>query len=158
MQKITPFLWFDDNAEEAAEFYTSLFPDAEIVETARLGEGGPGPAGQVLTIGLRLAGMELTFLNGGPGHPFTDAISLVIRCADQAEVDHYWDGLLAGGGTPVECGWITDRFGVSWQVTPTALIDLLTDPDPGRAGRAMAAMLTMVKIDVAELYAAADRE
>ncbi len=158
MQKITPCLWFDDNAEEALDLYTSLFTEHVVTGLTRYGEGGPGPAGQVLTAEVQLGGVQILLLNGGPGHPYTDALSLSISCADQAEVDHFWDGLLSGGGKPVACGWLVDRFGVSWQVVPTALPELLQDPDAARAARVMTAMRAMVKLDVAELFAAADRE
>lgn len=155
MQKITPFLWFDDNAEEAMEFYTSIFKDSRIMDVSRYGEGAPLPAGTVMTATFHLAGQEFMALNAGPMFKFTEAISFFVKCADQAEVDYYWNHLLAGGGTPQPCGWLKDRFGLSWQVIPDALGRLLGDPDPGRAGRAMQAMLQMTKIDVAALEAAA---
>lgn len=149
MNKITPCLWFDDNLQEAMDFYLSVFPDGEI--TSSNGNGG-----QVFTATFRLAGQEFQALNGGPGHPFTDALSLTIDCVDQAEVDYYWDALTAGDGAEVQCGWLVDPFGLSWQVVPRRLVELLGDPDPERAQRAIQAMLGMVKIDVAELERAAN--
>jgi predicted 3-demethylubiquinone-9 3-methyltransferase (glyoxalase superfamily) len=156
MQTISPFLWFDDQAEQAAERYVSIFPNSRILSVARYGEGAPQPAGTALTVSFVLDGLELQALNGGPVHPFTEAISLQVSVPDQAECDRVWDALLADGGQPDQCGWLKDRWGLSWQVIPTALPELLSDPDPARAGRAMNAMLTMVKIDVAALQAAAD--
>ncbi|TDD96293.1 VOC family protein [Jiangella asiatica] len=153
-QKITPFLWFDDNAEEALTFYTSIFDDARITSLIRYGEGGPFPAGTLSTATFELAGQEFMALNGGPHDPFNDAISLFVSCETQEEIDRYWDALLAGGGTPTQCGWLKDRFGVSWQVTPMQLLRYLSDPDPEKAGRTTAAMLKMVKLDLAELTAA----
>jgi predicted 3-demethylubiquinone-9 3-methyltransferase (glyoxalase superfamily) len=155
MKPIVPCLWME-RAEEAAEFYTSVFRDARVVSMSRYGPDMPLPEGTVLTAELELNGQPFLLLNGGPGHPFTDAISFQVFCDDQAEIDHYWDGLLAGGGTPVQCGWLTDRFGVSWQVVPTRLMELQSDPDPARAQRAMQAMMGMVKLDIAALEAAAD--
>ncbi len=149
MPKITPFLWFSDNLDEAMTFYVSVFPDSTIVSTQQSG-------GRLFSATVQLAGQKYMALNGGPGHPFTDAISLFIDCVDQAEVDAYWAKLLADGGKPMRCGWLVDRFGISWQVIPRRLGELLGDPDAARAQRAMAAMMTMVKIDVAELERAAD--
>ena len=154
MQKITPFLWFDGNAEEAMNFYTSIFRNAKVGSISRYGEAGPGPAGSVLTASFELEGLQFTALNGGPHFKFTEAISLFVKCQDQAEVDHYWDALLAGGGRPDQCGWLKDKFGLSWQVIPKALPQLLTDPDPARSKRALDAMLKMIKIDLAELQRA----
>jgi predicted 3-demethylubiquinone-9 3-methyltransferase (glyoxalase superfamily) len=154
MPKITPFLWFDTQAEEAARYYVSIFPNSRITEVLRSGLAGPGPDGAVLTIAFQLDGADFTALNGGPDHPFNEAVSFVVDCADQAEVDHYWDRLV-DGGEPIACGWLKDRYGVRWQVTPRILIDLLTDPDKARAGRAMQAMMKMVKIDIAKLLEAA---
>lgn len=155
MQKINTFLWFDQEAEEAAKFYTSLFPNSEITQVQRYGEGAPLPAGTVMMITFTLAGQQFMAMNAGPGHPFTDAISLYVDCEDQAEVDRLWDALTSDGGQEVQCGWLTDRYGLSWQIIPAALPRLLSDPDPERAGRAMQAMLAMQKIDVAALEAAA---
>ncbi|MFN8585283.1 MAG: VOC family protein [Dehalococcoidia bacterium] len=147
MQKIHPMLWFNTQAEEAAEFYTSLFPDSRITDVARFGDGSPGTAGTVMTVSFELAGQQLTALNGGPEFNFTEAISLYVDCADQAEVDRLWERL-TDGGEPGQCGWLKDRFGVSWQVIPSALGELMGDPDPERTGRVVQAMLQMTKIDV----------
>lgn len=153
--KITPFLWFDSQAEEATNFYVSVFKDAEVLSVNRYPEGGPAPAGSVMTTSFRLAGQQFTALNAGPHFKFTEAISFVIDCADQAEVDYYWDALLADGGEPSQCGWLKDKFGLSWQVTPRALIELTTETEPEVAGRVMGAMMRMQKIDIAALRAAA---
>lgn len=150
MQKIAPFLWFNDNAEEAIRFYTSIFDDASVLDMNR------GPDGKLFTATFQLAGQQFMALNGGPQFQFNEAISLHIRCEDQAEVDRLWEALLAGGGEESMCGWLKDRFGLSWQVIPVRLGALLSDPDPERAGRAMQAMLQMRKIDVAELERAAN--
>jgi predicted 3-demethylubiquinone-9 3-methyltransferase (glyoxalase superfamily) len=154
MQKITPFLWFEDNAEEALNFYTSIFDDARIVSINRYGEGGPFPAGHLLSATFELAGQQFMALNGGPHDQFNDAVSFFVDCDDQEDVDRYWDALLADGGTPTQCGWLKDRFGVSWQIVPKALMHYLSDPDPAKAQRVTEAMLKMVKLDVAELTAA----
>jgi predicted 3-demethylubiquinone-9 3-methyltransferase (glyoxalase superfamily) len=156
MQKITPCLWFDTEAEEAAEYYVSLFGDAKILDVTYYGEAGPRAAGTVLTVEFMLEGQEYVALNGGPEFPFTEAVSFQVSCEDQEEVDRFWARLLEDGGTEGPCGWIKDRFGLSWQVIPTALPRLLSDPDQGRAQRAMAAMLQMTKIDVAAVERAAD--
>ena len=131
-------------------FYTSVFKDAKILETARYGDAGPGPKGSVMTMKFRLNGLEFVALNGGPHYTFTHAVSFVINCKDQAEVDHYWDKLVEGG-KPSQCGWLVDKFGLSWQITPTILPKLLTDKDPAKAKRAMEAMMKMVKIDIPTL-------
>lgn len=157
-QKITTYLWFDGNAEEAVRLYTSLFEGSRILEVTRWREGGPAPAGSVMTILFELAGQQYIALNGGPHYRFTPAISLFVRCETQEEVDRYWDALLAGGGKPTACGWLEDRFGLSWQIIPSALLELMSDPDPARAARATRAMLTMQKIDIAALRRAADGE
>ena len=154
-QKITPFLWFEKEAEEAANFYVSLFKNARVGKVLRMPEGGPGPAGAVLTVTFEIDGQEYVALNGRAQAGFTDAVSFQIHCADQAEVDHFWDGFIAGGGEPSMCGWLRDRFGVSWQVTPARLPELLSDKDPGVAQRVMQAMMKMRKIEVAPLEAAA---
>jgi predicted 3-demethylubiquinone-9 3-methyltransferase (glyoxalase superfamily) len=155
MPTITPFLWYDDNAEEAVEYYRSLFGDVQVFETSRYGDAGPGKAGSVMTISFEVAGQRLTALNGGPDFPFTEAISLQVDVdGGQEEVDRLWNGL-ADGGTESQCGWVRDRFGLWWQIVPRELTALLTDPDPDRARRAMQAMLKMSKIDIAELEAAA---
>ncbi len=153
MPKINPFLWFDDKAEEAANFYVSVFPNSRIVETVRYGDSGPGPKGSVMTVAFDLDGQRFNALNGGPVFKFTEAVSFVVDCRDQAEVDHYWDRL-TDGGQPSQCAWLKDRYGVSWQIVPEALIRLLKDPDPVKAQRVMAAMMKMSKIVVAKLEAA----
>jgi predicted 3-demethylubiquinone-9 3-methyltransferase (glyoxalase superfamily) len=155
MQKIVPFLWFDDNGEEAMNFYTSVFPDAKVRNARRYPDVGPGKPGAFMTATIELAGQEFMLLNGGPKYKFTPAISLFVKCKDQEEVDYFWSKLLDGGRED-RCGWLTDRFGLSWQIIPDALGKYLGDPDPGRAGRAMKAMLGMRKIDVAELERAAN--
>ena len=155
MQQINPFLWFDGQAEEAANFYVSTFDDSSIIEVSRYPEGTPGPAGSVMTVTFRLKGQELIALNGGPEFTFTPAISLLVHCADQDEVDRYWSRL-TDGGTTQQCGWVTDRFGVTWQIVPDRLGELLGDPDPGRANRAMQAMLQMDKIEIKALEDAAN--
>lgn len=157
-QKIRPFLWFDNQAEEAINFYVSLFDDAEVLEVSRYPEGGPGPAGQVMTASFRLAGQEFLALNGGPQYQFTEAVSFLIDCKDQAEVDYFWEKLTEGGGEPGPCGWLKDHFGLSWQVIPTVLGELIGGPDPAKAGRAVQAMLQMSKIDIAKLQEAYDQE
>ena len=155
MQQITPFLWFNDNAEEAVNFYVSIFKDAKILEIARYGDAGPGPKGSVMTMKFQLNGLEFVALNGGPHYTFTHAVSFVVNCNDQAEVDHYWDKLLEGG-KPSQCGWLSDKYGLSWQITPTILIKLLQDPDPAKAKRVMEAMMKMVKLDIPKLEEAAN--
>ena len=154
MQKITPFLWFDNQAEEAMNFYTSIFRNSRKGKITRCGDADPGPAGSVLTASFELDGLEFTALNGGPMFSFTEAISLQVSCETQAEVDHYWENLSDGGSTQ-QCGWLKDRFGLSWQITPAALPRLLADPDEAKAGRVMQAMLQMVRIDIAALEDAA---
>ena len=155
MTKITPFLWYDDNAEEAVQYYRSLFGDVKILETSRYSDVGPGKPGSVMTISFEVAGQRLTALNGGSEFQFTEAISLQVDVdGGQDEVDRLWNGL-ADGGTESQCGWVRDRFGLWWQIVPRELTALITDPDPERAQRAMQAMLKMGKIDIAELKAAA---
>ena len=154
MPKITPFLWFDHEAEEAATFYTSIFKNSKMGAISRSGESGPGPAGSVLTVSFEIEGTDYIALNGGPNHKFSDAISFMVHCENQQEVDYYWEKLGAGG-KEVACGWLTDKYGLSWQITPTALMKLLSDPDKAKAGRVMQAMLKMVKLDIAALEAAA---
>jgi predicted 3-demethylubiquinone-9 3-methyltransferase (glyoxalase superfamily) len=146
-QKITPFLWFDTQAEEAANFYVSIFPNSRIVSTVRYGEVGPGPAGSVLTTVFELDGQTFIALNGGPEYTFTPAISFQVSCTTQDEVDDLWEKLCEGG-KEVQCGWLEDRYGVSWQVTPTVLGEMLGDPDPAKSGRVMTAMLPMKKLDI----------
>jgi predicted 3-demethylubiquinone-9 3-methyltransferase (glyoxalase superfamily) len=151
MQKITPYLWFEDQAEEAANFYTSIFKDSEIREVHRYGEGGPGPAGTAMIVNFVLEGQEFIALNGGPQYKFTEAISFYVSCQTQAEVDALWHKLTADGGEPGPCGWLKDKYGLSWQIIPTALPELMSDPDPEKAGRVMQAMLQMKKIEIAQL-------
>ena len=155
MPEITPNLWFDTESKEAAEFYSSVFPRSEIRNVSYYGEAGPREAGLVLTVDFVLDGQEFTAINGGPDFPFTEAISLLVSCADQDEVDYYW-AKLGEGGEQGPCGWLKDRYGLSWQVVPEGMVELLTDPDDGRAQRAMKAMLGMKKLDLAALRAAAD--
>jgi predicted 3-demethylubiquinone-9 3-methyltransferase (glyoxalase superfamily) len=149
-QRITPFLWFDSNAEAAANFYVSVFPNSEITEISHYGEAGPRAAGSVMVVSFRLDRQEFAALNGGPEFTFTEAVSFSIACANQKEVDYYWDKL-TDGGEPGPCGWLKDKFGVSWQVVPTLLTEMLQDEDRQRADRVMQAMLQMGKIDVAKL-------
>ena len=158
MQKISPFLWFDGNAEEAADFYVSLFKGSKILKIARYGEAGPGPAGAVMVVNFQIEGQDFIALNGGPLFKFTEAISFVINCQTQEEVDHYWNRLTAGGGQESQCGWLKDKYGLSWQVTPTILGELLADKDQKKAQRVMQAMLQMKKIDIAALKRAAAKE
>ncbi len=153
-QKLTPCLWFDTEAEAAAKYYTSIFPNSRILDISHFGEAGPRPAGMVLTVSFELDGQEFTALNGGPEFKFNEAISFQIRCETQDEVDRYW-AKLTEGGEEGPCGWLKDRYGVSWQVIPKRLEELLTDPDPDRSQRAMRAMMQMKKLDVAALEEAA---
>jgi predicted 3-demethylubiquinone-9 3-methyltransferase (glyoxalase superfamily) len=155
MQKITTFLTFDHQAEEAVTLYTSLFPGSRVVKTTRYGEAGPGKKGSVMTIAFELAGQSFVALNGGPSFSFSQGISLCVNCETQAELDLLWEGL-AAGGKPVQCGWLTDRFGVSWQIVPAKLVELISDPDPAKAKRTTEAMLKMVKLDIAALQRAHD--
>ena len=155
MPTITPNLWFDTQGEEAAEFYCSIFPNSKITNVTYYGDAGPGPAGTVLTVDFVLDGQEYTAINGGPEFTFTEAISLLVNCDDQEEVDYYWEKL-TDGGQEIQCGWLKDRYGLSWQVCPGGMIDLLNDPDPERSQRAMQAMFGMKKLDIAALQAAAD--
>ncbi len=150
MPKITPFLWFDDRAEEAAQFYVSVFPNSKIVSTTRYGEAGPGPVGSVMTVVFQLDGQEFIALNGGPQFEFTEAVSFSVDCKTQEEVDEYW-GKLSRGGEEGPCGWLKDRYGLSWQINPTVLGEMLSDRDPRRSRRVMEAMLKMKKIDIADL-------
>jgi predicted 3-demethylubiquinone-9 3-methyltransferase (glyoxalase superfamily) len=154
MQKLTPCLWFDTQGEEAAELYTSIFPNSRITQVSRYGEAAPGKTGSVMTVEFELDGQAFTALNGGPQFTFNEAISFQVSCADQAEVDRYWD-TLGEGGEHGPCGWLKDRFGVSWQIVPKRLPELLEDSDSEKANRVMAAMLKMGKLDVAELERAA---
>ena len=153
IQKITPFLWFDHQAEEAATFYTAIFKNSKIETVTRYGEAGPGPKGSVMTIAFELDGQKFVALNGGPHYQFTPAISFVVNCDAQDEVDHYWEKLTAGG-KEIQCGWLVDKYGVSWQIVPNALVKMLRDKDAERAQRVMKAMFQMKKIDIAGLEAA----
>ena len=157
-KRLTPNLWFASGAEDAAAFYVSVFKNSRIVGISRYPENPHAQAGSVMTATVCLDGQELVLLNGGPVFKLTEAFSLLVRCADQAEVDYYWERLLAGGGEESMCGWLKDRFGISWQVVPDALMELLGDPDPQRAARATAAMLKMRKMDIAALRRASDEE
>ena len=150
MKRITPFLWFDKDAEEAANFYASVFPNAKIDNVARYGEAGPGDAGAVMTVEFELDGQRFVALNGGPQYKFTEAVSFVVNCETQDEVDEYWEKL-SEGGEQGPCGWLKDRYGLSWQVVPTVLSELLTDPDPEKAQRVMSAMMQMRKIEIEPL-------
>src|SRR5580704_828844 len=155
MPTTTPNLWFDTQSEEAAEFYVAVFPNSKVTNVTRYTEAGPGPAGSVLTVDFVLDGQPFTAINGGPQFTFDEAISLLINCADQDEIDYYWSRL-SEGGEEGPCGWLKDRYGLSWQVAPTEWADLLNDRDEGRRQRAMTAVLAMGKIDIAAVHAAAD--
>ena len=154
MQKITPFLWFDTEAEAAARLYVSLFKNSKIGQISRYGDAGPGPKGQAMTVGFELDGLNFTALNGGPQYRFTEAISLQVDCADQAEIDALWEKLTVDGGQPGRCGWLKDRFGLSWQIVPSNMGELIGGADPAKSQRAMQAMLQMGKLDIAALQAA----
>jgi predicted 3-demethylubiquinone-9 3-methyltransferase (glyoxalase superfamily) len=153
-QKITTFLWFNQEAEEAANFYVSLFKDSKILSVSRYGEAGPGPKGSAMTVTFQLAGQKFTALNGGPVFKFNEAISLVVDCESQEEVDTLWSKLTANGGQESQCGWLKDRYGLSWQIIPARFMQLMQDKDPKRTQRVMQAMLTMKKFDIACLEAA----
>jgi predicted 3-demethylubiquinone-9 3-methyltransferase (glyoxalase superfamily) len=150
MQKITPFLWFDGKAEEAANFYTSIFKDSKILNVARYGEAGPGPKGSVMVVSFQIEEQEFTALNGGPQFTFSPAISFIVRCDTQAEVDELWEKLSAGGRTQ-QCGWLQDKFGVSWQIIPKAFLEMMRDKDPVKSQRVFKAMMQMTKFDIAAL-------
>lgn len=162
MQKITPFLWFNDNAEAAVKFYKSVFKKSKIGNVARYDEAGEKaagrPAGSVMTIEFQIEGQEFIALNGGPHFKFNEAVSFVVNCKTQAEVDYYWKKLSAGGGQEVQCGWLRDKFGVSWQIVPTVLSELMKTGDAAKSRRVMEAMLKMVKLDIKKLKAAAEGE
>jgi predicted 3-demethylubiquinone-9 3-methyltransferase (glyoxalase superfamily) len=151
MQKITPFLWFDNQAEEAMNFYTSVFKNSKVGSVSRYGEAGPGPAGSVMTASFELEGLEFIALNAGPQFKFTEAISFLVNCETQEEIDDLWGKLTANGGEEQPCGWLKDKFGLSWQIVPPVLDQLLGDPDAEKANRVMQAMLGMKKIDIAAL-------
>lgn len=155
-QKITTFLWFDQNAEEAVRFYASIFKDSKVLSEQRWGEGGPLPKGTLMTARFQLEGQQFVALNGGPAYRFNEAISLFVDCASQREIDELWDRLCAGGGEPGQCGWLKDRFGLSWQIVPGKLAEMLGDPDPAKAQRVGAAMMTMQKLDLVRLQQAYD--
>lgn len=161
VQKITPFLWFDTQAEDAAKYYISIFPNSKITATTHYSEAGRNVhhklPGTVLTVGFELDGQHFTALNGGPQFKFTEAVSFVVHCDSQAEVDHFWEKLGAGGDPKAQqCGWLKDKFGLSWQIIPTAMIKMLSDPDRAKSGRAMQAMMQMKKLDIAKMQAAFD--
>ena len=163
-QKITPFLWFENQAEEAATLYVDVFKsrpgtpagESKVLDVTRSGEAGPGEPGTAMVVAFELEGQRFTALNGGPHHQFTEATSFFVSCDSQEEVDHFWNAFTADGGEESQCGWLKDRFGFSWQIIPDRLMELLSDPDPGRSQRAMQAMLQMQKIEIAELDRAAD--
>jgi len=154
MQKITPFLWFNDNAEEAAKFYVSVFRNAKPGSVTRYGESGPGKPGSVMTATFELEGLEFIALNGGPDYKFTHAVSFAVNCEDQAEIDEYWTKLTGDGGQEVACGWLTDKFGLSWQIVPRNILELLRGKDAAGGQRAMQAMMQMKKLDIAALKSA----
>jgi predicted 3-demethylubiquinone-9 3-methyltransferase (glyoxalase superfamily) len=156
MQKITPFLWFDNQAEEAMNFYVSIFKNSKIGKVARYGDAGPGPKGQVMTANFQLDEQDFVALNGGPEFKFTEAVSFVVNCESQEEVDRFWEALSAGGEKS-RCGWLKDKYGLSWQIVPTVLGKLLSDKDPKKSGRVMQAMLQMDKIDIKRLEGAAEQ-
>jgi predicted 3-demethylubiquinone-9 3-methyltransferase (glyoxalase superfamily) len=164
MQKITPYLWFDKQAEEAATLYVDLFKsrpgtphgESKVTDVSRYGEAGPGEPGTAMVVSFELEGQEFTALNGGPEFSFTEAVSFLVHCDSQEEVDYFWNALTSDGGEESQCGWLKDRFGLSWQIIPDRLMELLGDPDPGRSQRAMQSMLQMQKIDIATLERAAD--
>jgi len=156
MQKINPFLWFDNQAEEAMNFYISIFKNSKVLSVSRYGDAGPGPAGSVMVASFELEGQEFMALNGGPGFPFSEAISFLVNCQTQQEVDHLWEKLCEGG-KPSRCGWLKDKFGVSWQIVPTILGELMADKDPEKSKRVMQAMLQMTKLDIEGLRRAAEK-
>ena len=155
MQKITPFLWFNDNADEAIKFYTSVFKNSKLINASYYGDAGPGPKGTIMTATIELEGQRFSALNGGPHFKFTEAISLLVHCKTQEEVDYYWEKLTADGGQESQCGWLKDKFGLSWQITPDELLKVWTEGDPAKAQRVMQAMMTMKKLIIEDLEAAA---
>ena len=155
MQKITPFLWFDDKAEEAMDLYVSLFKHSKILSVVRYGDAGPGPKGSVMTARFQIEGQDFVALNGGPHFKFTEAVSFVVNCETQEEVDYFW-GKLSAGGQESQCGWLKDKYGLSWQIVPTILVELLQDQDAEKSQRVMKAMLQMKKIDIPALKRAAE--
>jgi len=158
MPKITPFLWFDNNAEEAARYYTSVFRNSKMGEVRRYGDAGPGPKGSVMIASFSIEGVEFTALNAGPQFKFNESISFVVHCKTQDEVDEYWSKLTADGGQESQCGWLKDKFGMSWQITPDRLLELIGDKDPGKSQRAMQAMMQMKKIDITKIEQAANQK
>ncbi|HSZ91810.1 MAG TPA: VOC family protein [Acetobacteraceae bacterium] len=157
MQKIQPFLWFDGKAEEAAHFYTGIFKNSKIGKVMRYGDAGPGPKGAVMLVTFELEGQEFTALNGGPNYSFTPAVSFFVTCETQEEVDAFWNKLTEGG-EPVQCGWLTDKYGLSWQIVPAGLVEMLQDKDAAKVDRVMRAMMQMVKLDIATLKQAYDQQ
>jgi predicted 3-demethylubiquinone-9 3-methyltransferase (glyoxalase superfamily) len=157
MQKITPFLWFDNQAEEAAKFYTSIFKNSKVGAISRYGDAGPGPKGSVMVVSFQLDGQEFTALNGGPQFKFTEAISLVVNCETQGEVDTFWEKL-SEGGQKIQCGWLKDKFGLAWQIVPAALPKLMSSGDAARSNRVMQALMQMDKIDIKRLQQAYDAQ
>ena len=157
IQKITPFLWFDHQAEEAAGFYTSVFPNSKIEAVTRYSDAGPGPKGSVMTVAFELDGQKFAALNGGPHFKFTEAVSFVVNCETQQEVDAFWEKLSADG-QEVQCGWLKDKFGLSWQIVPTVMVEMITDTDGARSQRVVQAMMQMKKLDIARLQEAYDRQ
>lgn len=154
-QRITPFLWFDNQAEEAAKLYCSIFKNSEMGQTVRYGDVGPGPKGQVMIVTFKIDGQEFTALNGGPRFRFDEAVSFVINCESQDEMDYYWDSLTADGGQESQCGWLKDKFGLSWQIVPTIITEMMSDQDPAKAGRVMQAVMQMKRLDLQKLVDAA---
>ena len=154
MQRITPFLWFNDNAEQAVNHYLSVFKNSKITSITHYGDAGPGPKGSVMTLAYQLDGQEFVAINGGPTYTITPAISFVVNCDTQEEIDYYWEKL-TDGGQEIQCGWLQDKFGVSWQIVPPLLIELINDPDKAKADRVMQAMLKMIKLDINALKEAA---
>lgn len=154
--RVTPFLWYDSQAEEAAEFYVSLFPNSRITAVSRYPDGGPMPAGQAMVVEFELDGLPVNAMNAGPVFSFTEAFSFSVRADTQEEIDRLWDGLIADGGSPSQCGWLKDRWGLSWQIVPGILMELQNDPDRERAGRAVRCMMGQTKLIIADLVAAAD--
>ena len=158
MQKINPFLWFDTQAEEAANFYVSIFKDSKLQTVSRYGDGGPGPKGSVMTVAFEIAGQKFIALNGGPLFKFTEAVSFVVNCETQDEIDYYWEKLSADGGQEVQCGWLKDKYGLSWQIVPTVFFELIQEKDPAKSNRVMQALMQMTKLDIAGLKRAAEQE
>src|SRR5437667_12443110 len=155
-QKISPCPWSDTQAEQAAQFYVSIFQNSKILQVSRYGDAGPGPKGSVMVVNFQLAGQEFTALNGGPLFKFSEAFSFVVNCENQQEIDHYWNKLTSGGGQESQCGWLKDKFGFSWQIVPAVLGKLMSDKDPKKANRVMQALLQMKKLDIAALDQAAE--